>query len=149
MRDRLFFPLAGLLVLLMVGLAVQPGIGQLPTGSVAGDGLHYDRIVIDGAYLNKVIAGGNARTRLQRAPERGYVLEVAAEEGALPDAPNSWLAPDIEVLRAEDPRHGPGAPGCGQGRDADESELFCGTCRRVRLETVRSATRLHRFLLRL
>lgn len=101
MRDRLFFPLAGLLVLLMVGLAAQPGIGRLPTGSVAGDGLNYDRIVIEGAYLNKVVAGGNARTRLQRTPERGYVLEVSAEEGALLDAPEQGphfrLAPDIEV----------------------------------------------------
>lgn len=101
MRDRLFFPLAGLLVLLMVGLAAQPGIGRLPTGSVAGDGLNYDRIVIEGAYLNKVVAGGNARTRLQRTPERGYILEVSAEEGALLDAPEQGphfrLAPDIEV----------------------------------------------------
>lgn len=101
MRDRLFFPLAGVLVILMVALALQPGIGRLPSGSVAGDGVNYDRIVIDGAYLNKVIAGGDARTRLQRTPERGYVLEIAADEGALMDAPELGphfrLAPDIEV----------------------------------------------------
>lgn len=101
MRDRLFFPLAGLLVLLMVGLAVQPGIGQLPTGSVAGDGMHYDRIVIDGAYLNKVIAGGDARTRLLRTADRGYLLEISAEADALLEAPEQGphfrLAPDIEV----------------------------------------------------
>ncbi|HAY07926.1 MAG TPA: hypothetical protein PKV67_15930 [Hyphomonas sp.] len=101
MRDRLFFPLAGLLVLLMAGLALQPGVGQLPTGPVAGDGLHYDQIVIDGAYLNKVIAGGNARTRIQRGPERSYQLEVSAEAGALLDAPEMGphfrLAQDIEL----------------------------------------------------
>jgi hypothetical protein len=101
MRDRLFFPLAGLLVILMVALALQPGVGRLPTGSVAGDGLNYDRIEISGAYLNKVIAGGDARTRLQRTPERGYLLEISAEADALPDSPERGphfrLAPDIEV----------------------------------------------------
>jgi hypothetical protein len=101
MRDRLFFPLAGLLVLLMVGLAVQPGIGRLPTGSVAGDGTNYDRIVIEGAYLNKVIAGGDARTRLLRTPDRSYLLDISAEAGALMDAPELGphfrLAPDLEV----------------------------------------------------
>ena len=74
MRDRIFFPLAGLLVILMVFLALQPGIGRLPTGAVAGDGVNYDRIVIEGRYLNKVIAGGDARTKLLRTPESGYIL---------------------------------------------------------------------------
>jgi hypothetical protein len=101
MRDRIFFPLAGVLVILMVFLAVQPGVGRLPTGAVAGDGINYDRIVIEGRYLNKVIAGGDARTRLLRMPERGYVLQIDAEAGALLEAPELGphfrLAPDIEV----------------------------------------------------
>ncbi len=101
MRDRIFFPLAGLLVVLMIGLALQPGIGRLPTGAVAGDGVNYDRIVIEGRYLNKVIAGGDARTRLLRTPERGYVLQVDVAFDALQDAPELGphfrLAPDIEV----------------------------------------------------
>jgi hypothetical protein len=100
MRDRIFFPLAGLLVILMVFLALQPGIGQLPTGAVAGDGVSYDRIVIEGAYLNKVIAGGEARTRLQRLPDKRYVLQIDADVDALADAPELGphfrLAPDIE-----------------------------------------------------
>ncbi len=101
MRDRIFFPLAGVLVILMVFVALQPGIGRLPTGAVAGDGISYDRIVIEGRYLNKVIAGGDARTRLLRTPERGYVLQIDAEAGALLEAPELGphfrLAPDIEV----------------------------------------------------
>ncbi|MFN7163538.1 MAG: hypothetical protein ACK4P2_01855 [Hyphomonas sp.] len=101
MRDRIFFPLAGLLVVLMIILALQPGIGRLPTGAVAGDGVNYDRIVIEGAYLNKVIAGGDARTRLLRTPERGYVLQIETEAGALQEAPELGphfrLAPDLEV----------------------------------------------------
>ena len=101
MRDRIFFPLAGVLVLLMVFLGLQPGIGRLPSGPVAGDGTNYDRIVIEGEYLNKVIAGGDARTRLLRTQDRGYVLQIDAEAGVLADAPELGphfrLAPDIEV----------------------------------------------------
>jgi hypothetical protein len=104
MRDRVFFPLAGLLVLMMVGLALQPGIGRLPTGAVAGDGINYKRIVIDGSYLNKIIAGGEARTRLLRTDAGGYVLQIEAEAGMLADAPELGphfrLAPDIELQLA-------------------------------------------------
>jgi hypothetical protein len=101
MPDRIFFPLAGALVLAMVFLAVQPGIGQLPTGPVAGDGTNYDRLVIDGEYLNKVIAGGEARTRLLRRQGGGYVLQIDAAKDALdvePElGPHFRLAPDIEM----------------------------------------------------
>lgn len=101
LRDGLFFPLAALLVILMIFLALQPGIGRLPTGAVAGDGANYDRIVIEGRYLNKVIAGGEARTKLLRTPEKGYVLQIDAEVDALADPPEMGphfrLAPDIEV----------------------------------------------------
>lgn len=101
MRDRIFFPLAGLLVILMVFVALQPGISRLPTGAVAGDGVNYDRIVIEGRYLNKVIAGGDARTGLLRTPERGYLLQIEAEALALAAAPELGphfrLAPDLEV----------------------------------------------------
>ncbi len=101
MPDRIFFPLAGALVLLMAFLGIQPGIGQLPSGPVAGDGVNYDRIVIDGAYLNKVIAGGEARTKLLRTRDRGYVLQIDAAADALEAAaelgPHFRLAPDIET----------------------------------------------------
>ena len=101
MRDRIFFSLAGVLVLLMVFVALQPGIWRLPSGPVAGDGVNYDRIVIEGRYLNKVIAGGEARTKLLRTPERGYMLQIDAAVDALavePElGPHFRLAPDIEV----------------------------------------------------
>ncbi len=100
MRDKIFFPLAALLAAVMVFLAVQPGIGRLPTGAVAGDGLNYSRITIEGAYLNKVIAGGDAVTRLVRDGQT-YLLYVEAGAGALPDAPELGphfrLAADIEL----------------------------------------------------
>lgn len=101
MRDRIFFSLAGVLVLAMIFLGLQPGIGRLPDGPVAGDGLNYNRIVIDGPYLNKVVAGGDARTRILRTPERGYLLEIEAAVDALPAepelGPHFRLAPDIEL----------------------------------------------------
>lgn len=100
MRDKIFFPLAALLMILMVFLAIQPGIGRLPDGAMAGDGVNYERIVIDGPYLNKVIAGGDAITRLVRdGPD--YLLYIETEAGALADAPELGphfrLAADIET----------------------------------------------------
>lgn len=101
MRDRIFFSLAGLLVIFMIFAAVQPGIGRLPTGALAGDGVNYDRIVIEGEYLNKMIAGGDADVDLLRTPEGGYALQISAAVDALRDAPELGphfrLAPDIEV----------------------------------------------------
>lgn len=100
MRDKLFFPLAALLVAIMVAVALQPGIGRLPTGAVAGDGLNYGRITIEGAYLNKVVAGGDAVTRLVRDGQT-YLLYIEAGAGALPDSPELGphfrLAADIEL----------------------------------------------------
>lgn len=100
MRDKLFFPLAALLTVMMVLLAIQPGIGRLPTGAVAGDGINYDRIVIEGPYLNKLISGGDARVQLVRQREDYHLyIEAAAEAlAASPElGPHFRLAPDIEV----------------------------------------------------
>jgi hypothetical protein len=99
MRDRLFFSLAAFLMLSLLGLAVWPGIGRLPTGAVAGDGFNYERVEIEGAYLNKVIAGGDAITRLVR-DGADIRLYIEARAGALADAPELGphfrLAADLE-----------------------------------------------------
>ncbi len=100
MRDKLFFPLAALLTVLMVFLALQPGIGRLPTGAVTGDGVNYDRIVIEGPYLNKIISGGDARAQLIRQDNTySLYIEAAADDlVAAPElSPHFRLAPDIEV----------------------------------------------------
>ena len=100
MRDKYFFPLAVLLTVMMVFLAIQPGIGRLPEGAVAGDGVNYDRIEISGPYLNKAISGGDARVQLVR-DERTYYLYIEAEVDALAASPELGphfrLAPDIEA----------------------------------------------------
>lgn len=99
MRDKIFFPLAALILVGMVFLALQPGIGKLPTGAVAGDGLNYRRIVIEDAYLNKVVAGGDASVRLLRDGGT-YLLFIEAEHEKLAAAaeagPHFRLAADIE-----------------------------------------------------
>lgn len=100
MRDHFFFPLATLLIGLLVLLAVLPGFGRLPTGAVAGDGVNYDRIEIEGRYLNRIVAGGEAVTRLLRDGDT-YLAFIEVEDGALSDAPELGphfrLAPDIEL----------------------------------------------------
>lgn len=104
MRDRLFFPLALALVMALVAIAFLPRIGRLPTGAVASDGMNYSRIEISGAYLNKVISGGEAVTRLERGPEGKYLLFIEAEKDALADSPELGphfrLAGDIELQLA-------------------------------------------------
>ncbi|MEZ5946088.1 MAG: hypothetical protein R3C13_05710 [Hyphomonas sp.] len=101
MKDRIFFPLAFLVAAGMVLLALSPGFGRLPEGPVTGDGRDYSRITVEDAYLNKVIAGGDATSRLENGPDghRQLYIEVAA--GALSDAPEYGphfrLAGDLEV----------------------------------------------------
>ncbi|MFN4183143.1 MAG: hypothetical protein ACK4M6_00030 [Hyphomonas sp.] len=100
MRDKFFFPIAVILTVLMVFLALQPGVGRLPTGAIAGDGLNYNHIVIEGPYLNKIIAGGDARAQLIRE-DKSYYLYIEAAADALAAAPELGphfrLAADIEV----------------------------------------------------
>lgn len=101
MKDRIFFPLALLVAAGMVGIAILPGVGRLPTGAVTGDGQNYNEITVKGAYLNKIIAGGDATTRLIDGPSGQKQLYIEAEAGVLDSAPELGphfrLAADMEV----------------------------------------------------
>jgi hypothetical protein len=101
MRDRFFFPAALVVVGLMVFFAIRPAIGALPTGTVTGDGTYYDKIVVEGDYLHKIYAGGNAKTELVGGPDGKSLLLVEADAGALRDepelGPHFRLAADIEI----------------------------------------------------
>ncbi len=100
LRDRLFFPLAILLAAALVALAISPALGQNPTGAVTGDGVDYDRVVIEGDYLHKVYAGGDAITKVQRGPDGREQLLIQALMGVLDETPELGphfrLAADIE-----------------------------------------------------
>ncbi|MFT5775825.1 hypothetical protein [Hyphomonas sp.] len=101
MRDWFFFPAALALVAMMVFLAIRPGIGALPSGAVAGDGANYNKIAIEGDYLHKIFAGGNAKTELVDGTDNKTLLYIEAETGALRDeselGPHFRLAADIEA----------------------------------------------------
>ena len=85
----------------MVVLAIWPAIGRLPDGAVTGDGSNYDLITVDGEFLNKVLAGGDATTELARDSDGDYLLYIEAQAGLLgPDpeeGPHFRLASDLEV----------------------------------------------------
>ncbi|WP_321487929.1 hypothetical protein [uncultured Hyphomonas sp.] len=101
MKDRIFFPLALLAAAGMVGIAVMPGVGRLPSGAVTGDGKDYSEITVSGAYLNKIVAGGDATTRLIDGPGGRKQLYIEVQAGALNEAPELGphfrLAADMEV----------------------------------------------------
>lgn len=91
MRDRLFFPATVILALVMFALAVWPGVGRLHTGPVTGLPEQHDLITVDGANLNKLVAGGDSVVELRQISELNYVAEIRANGDALD----------------RDPRHGP------------------------------------------
>jgi len=100
MRDKFFFPLAALLSVMMIFLAIQPGFGRLPTGAVTGDGVDYSRIVIDDTYLNKVVPGADASAQLIRDKGTYFLYIEAAADGlvAAPELnPHFRIAPDVEI----------------------------------------------------
>lgn len=105
MKDRIFFPLALVLVAGLVALAIYPGLNRLPTGAIAGDGKEYGRIEISGKYLNKIIPTDNAAYRLIEDAENDYLLEVSADSANLPkDAefgPHFRIDTDIEMRFAD------------------------------------------------
>ena len=101
MKDRIFFPLALLVAAGMVGIAIMPGVGRLPSGAVTGDGQNYNEITVSGAYLNKVVAGGDATTRLIDGPKGRKQLYIEVDADTLERAPELGphfrLAADMEV----------------------------------------------------
>ncbi len=99
MGDRIFFPAAALTAVGLVAFAATPPGGRLPTGSVSvGDG-QYDRIIVDGAELNRMKSGA---AELSLVGESGVeTLRVTLEDdGLLADptlGPHFRLAADIEA----------------------------------------------------
>ena len=106
MSDRIFFFLAALVAITMVGLGLLPALGQRPSGPVSGGGTDYKRIEVSGAQLNRVVAGGDADIELMKADGR-TVLRIAAIADTLSEdplqGPHFILAQDLEVAFAGRP----------------------------------------------
>lgn len=104
MRDSFFFPATLILSVVMVALAVWPGVGRLPTGLVTGLKGQYALTTVQGPQLNKIVAGGDARIELRKDPEHDYVLEISSKAGALSDnpklGPHFVLGDDIQTALA-------------------------------------------------
>lgn len=107
MKDRIFFPLAVLLVAGLVALAILPGRNRLPTGAVAGDGGNYERIEVSGKYLNKLVPTETASYRILRPNESDYALEITADSSTIPEnaefGPHFRIDADIEMRFAKHP----------------------------------------------
>ena len=100
MKDRLFFPAITLLAGALVYLALMPGIGALPSGSISVGDLNYNLIEVSGVELNRIEVGGEAEIELVRGDGPTH-LRMETIAGALPDdplqGPHFVLAADIEV----------------------------------------------------
>lgn len=93
MRDILFFPLAAVLAGAFVFTALDPYAERLPTGPVSGGGRNAQDITVEGAELNRFVAGSGARAS----------LGVISPEGGKP-----FLRIDMQAgANYEDPRLGP------------------------------------------
>ncbi|WP_300377593.1 hypothetical protein [Henriciella sp.] len=103
MSDRTFFATALLAAIVMVGVALLPGLNSLPSGPISGGGTDYRRIEVTGEQLNRLVAGGDADIELVKVDGRN-VLRIAALHDALAGdplmGPHLVLAPDLEVAFA-------------------------------------------------
>ena len=86
MTDRVFFPSALAAAVLLVAIALLPGLGALPTGPVSGGNTDYQRITVSGDQLNRFVAGGDADISLERIDGQ-TVLRVAVTHDVLSEAP--------------------------------------------------------------
>ncbi|MEO0981515.1 MAG: hypothetical protein AAFX03_02555 [Pseudomonadota bacterium] len=104
MQDRVFFPLVCFVAAAMVAAALAPAYGRLPSGSVSVGDRRYDRIVVDGVQLNRMIAPGKGRlallgqgdARTMRVAPPGADAGASANEG-----PHFRLGADIETQFAD------------------------------------------------
>ncbi|MEL6956119.1 MAG: hypothetical protein AAFO88_05710 [Pseudomonadota bacterium] len=97
MGDRIFFPLIILLAGGLVALALAPQVGALPAGPVSVGDMNYNQVSVEGAQLNRMLAGGEASVELVGNDQ----LEIITTAGVLSDdprlGPHFELAADIEV----------------------------------------------------
>ncbi|WP_139792374.1 hypothetical protein [Henriciella litoralis] len=104
MSDKIFFFGAFLVAILLVTLALLPGMNQMPTGPVSGGNTDYTRIEISGDQLNRMVAGGASDISLERVDGQ-TVLRIEVEADTLSEdplrGPHFVLAADLETVFAD------------------------------------------------
>lgn len=101
MTDTVFFPLAGLIAIVMVSLAFRQSGSALPTGSISGADTDYRIIRVSGIDLNRFKPSEYAEYAIVPT-DTGPVLRVSATQDFFPGNPDSGphfrLAPDLETV---------------------------------------------------
>ena len=99
-RDRVFYPSAILLAGLLIFLALQPGIGALPTGPVSVGDENYRTVTVSGLQLNRLLPGGDAEVDLVE-DGAASVTQISVNADTLSEdpllGPHFPLAADIEI----------------------------------------------------
>lgn len=106
LNDRLFFPLALLVAMVMVGGALLVGSGQPacgPMGGANGDD-SYRIVTIQSDDLCRIVAGGESDIELFTTDDGRSVVSIEMEGDAQRDAaensPHFKLGPDLETVYA-------------------------------------------------
>ena len=101
MTDAIFFPLAGLIAIVMVSLAMGQSGGALPTGSVSGANTDYRIIRVSGLDLNRFVQSDYSEYAIIPT-EVGPILRISPTQGFFPANPDKGphfrLAPDLETV---------------------------------------------------
>ncbi len=101
MTDTIFFPLAGLIAIAMVSLAMRQSGGALPTGSVSGADTDYRIIRVAGVELNRFVPSDYTDYAIV-STDSGPVLRITPTQDFFPANPDSGphfrLAPDLETV---------------------------------------------------
>lgn len=104
MPDKLFFPLMLLIAGAIVAISLFPAVDRKPSGSVSFSAEEaaagYQRLVIEGDELHKMIAGGEAEIEFFKSEAGRLNVSLTAGAGMLSDAPTRGphyrLAADAE-----------------------------------------------------
>ena len=101
MSDTVFFPVAAMVAIAMVSLAMRQPSGALPTGSVSGADTNYRIIRVSGVNLNRFVSSEYSEYAIVPT-ESGPALRIFPTGDFFPANPDSGphfrLAPDLETV---------------------------------------------------
>lgn len=105
MSDRLFFPLAALLAIVFVVIAMQPWADRPPTGPVSGGNRNPQDVTVAREQLHRFRTGPEGELDLEGVDDRGLtvvrIIRLAGQDYNDPQSgPHLVLAEDIEAAMA-------------------------------------------------